>query len=216
MDEINSHLSNFHSYKPPNYSEEVWEQVNADNIYLTMQDCSAAASHSNTEKDALMAACDLTPVANQHQFATQNPSSYVQSVSPYCFSPPEAFTQPPPPLPPPPGVLPTWSRPEVVSLPGTEYSTMGHPDDAVVAANRPQQDFYTCVQQMNESGEVHLVPCLPPAYCRDFPPLQTQNLDTTEEKEEKKKLANYRKSVGEAERSKAADPLLSVTIDNQS
>uniref|UniRef100_A0A3Q0SYZ8 Fibronectin type-III domain-containing protein n=1 Tax=Amphilophus citrinellus TaxID=61819 RepID=A0A3Q0SYZ8_AMPCI len=35
LDEINRHFSNFHSYRPPSYSEEVWDQVSADDIYLT-------------------------------------------------------------------------------------------------------------------------------------------------------------------------------------
>lgn len=85
---------------------------------------------------------------------------------------------------------------------------------------------------MNESGEVHLVPCLPPAYCREFPlpppplpplpPLPEADSDAKDEEEEKrKKLAEYqaRKSAakdgGEAERSKAADACVSVAIDNQ-
>lgn len=223
MDEINSHLSNFHSYRPPSYTEEVWEQVNADNVYLTPPDCSAPRHLTDTEKDALMVPRDLTPVAGHHHFTTPNPTSYVQSLSPYCFSPPEAFA---PLL----NVPSPWSRPEVVSLPGTEYSVMGHPGlpnavPASAATNHSQQDFYTCVQLMNESGEVHLVPCLPPAYCREFPPLPKDNLDTGEEDEKKKKkLADYQatmkvtnqpKDGGEAERSKAADPLLSVVVDNQ-
>ncbi|XP_044043160.1 prolactin receptor-like isoform X2 [Siniperca chuatsi] len=212
LDEINRHLSNFHSYKPPRYTEEVWHQVNADDVYLTTpKGCSDPADPTDREKDALMVPCDLTP---HHQFTTQNPSSYV---SPYCSSPPEAFT---PSL----NVPSLWPRPEIVSLPGTEYSVMGHPGltNAVPApvataatTKRSPQDFYTCVQLMNESGEVHLVPCLPPI-----------NLDAGEEEEEekKKKLAVYHartnvmnrlKDGGEAERSEAADPLLPVAVDNK-
>lgn len=115
-----------------------------------------------------------------------------------------------------------------MTLPGTDYSVMGHPGlpkavpapDASAAVNHSQQDFYTCVQLMNESGEVHLVPCLPPAYCREFPPLPAAG------EEKKKKVANHcqtrmnaatqpRDSGSEAERNKVGDPPLSSAADNQ-
>ncbi|XP_073318622.1 growth hormone receptor-like [Pagrus major] len=219
LDEINHHFSNFHSYRPPSYTEEVWDQVNADAVYLTTpRACGVPAGPTDRDKDALMVPCVLTPVAAHHQFTTQNPTSYMQSLSPYCSSTPEGFglaqDMPSP-----------WPRPEIVSLPGTEYSVMGHPGLSngvpVPDTNRSPQDFYTCVQLMNESGEVHLVPCLPPAYCREFPPLPRVDLDA---EEKKKKLADYhaRKNVmkrtkdsAEAERNEAADPLLPAAVDNQ-
>lgn len=221
LDEINSHFSNFHSYRPPNYSEEVWEQVSADNVYLMPKDCGVSGHRADTERDALMVPCDLPPVAAHHQITTPNPGPYVQSLSPYCFSPPRASD-----------VASPWSRPEVVTLPGSEYSMMGHarlsgatPVPEAPPTNCMQQDFYTCVQLMNESGEVHLVPCLPPAYCREFPPPLLPKADSDakdeEEEEKRKKLADYqaRKSTakdgGEAERSKAADACVSIAIDNQ-
>lgn len=85
-----------------------------------------------------------------------------------------------------------------------------------ISSSRSPQDFYTCVQLMDESGEVHLVPCLPAAYCGDFPPFPRCSPD---EKERKKKLTDYQtlKNVmndrGEAERSEAAAPLLPVAAD---
>ncbi|XP_042260411.1 growth hormone receptor-like [Thunnus maccoyii] len=227
LDEINRHFSNFHSYRPPSYSEEVWDQVSADNVYLTTpKACSVPADPTDREKDALMVPCDLTPLAAHHQFMTQNPMSYMQSLSPYCSAPPDAFMAPldRPSL---------WPRPEIVSLPGTDYSMMEHPglpstiptpNPAAVTANRSPQDFYTCVQLMNDSGEVHLVPCLPPAYCREFPPLPKVDLDAEEKEEKKKKLADYQarknamngsKDNGEAERSEAVVPLLPVAVDNK-
>lgn len=174
-----------------------------------------------------MVPCDLTAVAAHHQFMTQSLTSYVQSLSPYCSSPPEAFATP--------LDMPSlWPRPEIVSLPGTDYSVMGHPslpnaiptpNPAAVTTNRSPQDFYTCVQLMNDSGEVHLVPCLPPAYCREFPPLPMVDLDADKKEEEKKKkLADYQarknaingsKGGSEAERNEAAVPLLSVAVDNK-
>lgn len=155
LDEINIHLSNFHSYRPPSYTE----QVSADNVCLTLQDCSALAHLGES-----------TPAAH-HEYLTPN----VQSMSPYCLTPSPDASSP-------------SMTPEVVSLPRTEYTTAGHPSlprTTAVATNRSQQDFYTCVQLMKESGEVHLVPCLPPAYCRDFPPL------LGEEEKKKEKMADY-------------------------
>lgn len=224
LDEINRHFSNFHSYRPPSYTEEVWDHVSANDVYLTTpKDCSISVDQTDRQKDALVVPCDLTPVAAHHHLTTQHPSSYVQSLSPYCSSPSEAFT---PSLDPP----SSWPRPEIVSLPGTEYSVMGHPGlptnavPAPVATSRSPQDFYTCVQLMNESGEVHLVPCLPPPYCREFPSLPRVDSEAGEKKEEekKKKLAdcqartNAMKDGGEAERSEAAVPLLPVAVDNKS
>lgn len=220
LDEINSHFSNFHSYRPPNYSEEVWEQVSADNVCLMPKAGGIPGHRADTERDALMVPCDLPPVAAHHQITTPNPGPYMQSLSPYCFSPPRTSD-----------VASPWSRPEVVALPGSEYSMMGHtgvsgatPAPGAPPTNSTQQDFYTCVQLMNESGAVHLVPCLPPAYCREFPPPPLPKADSDakdEEEEKRKKLADYqaRKSAakdgGEAERNKVADARVSVAVDNQ-
>lgn len=226
LDEINHHLSNFHSYRPPSYAEEVWEQVNTD--YLASQGCRPPSHQPNPERAALKIPRDLPPLAAHHPFTAPSPTSYIPSLSPYCFSTPEAFT-------PPVNAPSPWSRPDIVALPGTDYSMMGHPglpsaipapDATAAATHRPQQqDFYTCVQLMNESGEVHLVPCLPPAYCQEFPPLLKDHIDAGEEEEKKKKklaeyqakmkVKNQQKDGGEAERSKAADPLLSVAVNNQ-
>ncbi|XP_059184216.1 prolactin receptor-like [Centropristis striata] len=204
LEEINRHFSDLHSYRPPSYSEEVWDHVSASGVYLsTPKDVSGvAADPADLQKDALMVPCDVAPVAGQHQLT--GPASYLQT--PYCSSPPDAFA----PL----LDLPSfWPRPEIVSLPGTEYSVMGRPESAPTptTTNRSPQDFYTCVHLMNETGEVHLVPCLPPpAYCREFPPLAA----------EKKKLAerlawtDMGKDGGEAERSEAAVPLLPAAVDN--
>ncbi|XP_070711946.1 prolactin receptor-like [Pempheris klunzingeri] len=221
LDEINRHFTNFHSYCPPSYTEEVWDQVNADDVYLTTpKDRGAPPSPTDREKDALMVPCDLTPVAphhhHHHHLLTAQSPTYKQSPSPYCSSPLEAFA---PSL----GAPSPCPRSEIVSLPGTEYSIMGHLGvPAPVAPLRSQQDFYTCVQLMNDSGEVHLVPCLPPAYCREFPPLPRADLDEKEEK--KRKLAEYQartnamnwpKDGGEADGSGAADPLLPVAVCNK-
>ncbi|KAG8004525.1 prolactin receptor, partial [Nibea albiflora] len=168
---------------------------------------------SKREKDTLVVPCDVTPVAAQ-QFTLQNPKAHTRGLPPYCSLPAEAFT---PTL----DVASPWPRPEIMTLPGSEYSVMGHPklpnavpapDPTTVATSRSPQDFYTCVQLMNETGEVHLVQCLPPAYCREFPSLQKVDLD----EEEKKKKASYQVRVndcGDVERSEAADPLLPVAVN---
>ncbi|XP_029985414.1 growth hormone receptor isoform X2 [Sphaeramia orbicularis] len=206
LDEINRHFSDFHGYRPPVYAEELWDQVSADHLYLsTLDECAMACSPADTEKDALIVPCDLSPLAARRHLAATNPTPYVQSPSPYGPPPSRSFAP----------VASTWPRPEIVSLPGTDYSMMGRPgitttppDAAAMPANHSPHDFYTCVQLMNDSGEVHLVPCLPPAYCRELaPPFYHRN----EKEEKKRQLAEYknnqRNSV-ETERSEAAVPLL--------
>lgn len=166
LDEINRHFSSFHGYSPPSYSyaDDIWEQVSADDLCLTS--APAPTENNNTsshhekkpprdpdekEKDALIIPCDVSPANN---------CSYVTN-------PTQCFAQNPP-------------NPQadfVLAVPGSDYSVMGQPgvpnlveipDKSQLKAN-PVPDFYTCVQLMQDTGEVHLVPCLPPAYCGAFP-----------------------------------------------
>ncbi|XP_030605820.1 prolactin receptor isoform X2 [Archocentrus centrarchus] len=214
LDEINRHFSNFHSYRPPSYSEEVWDQVSADDIYLTTpKDSSNLCNTTESERDTLIVPCNPTP---SELLTAPNPTSYVQSVPPYCSMPSEAFA---PSL----NVPSPWPMPEIVSLPGTDYSMMEHPSlpntiparDLTFSTSHSPQDFYTCVQLLNESGEVHLVPCLPPPYCREFPPLPRASLDAAEK--DKKKATNHqtrKNDGGNSEKSEAAVPLLPVAVDN--
>ncbi|XP_068447139.1 growth hormone receptor-like [Clinocottus analis] len=206
--EVNSHFSNFHGYSPPSYREEVWDRVSAGDAFLAAPKyCCVVSDPTAREKDALMVPCDPPPAAALHRLVAAPPAaSYVQSVSPYCSSPPLAFG-------PPPDAPSPWSLPEVVSLPGTEYSVAAQPGLAAATAGRSPQDFYTCVQLMHESGEVHLVPCLPPAYCREFPPPTRADLDAVE-KEEKKKVTEERKDGGKAKSCEAAVPLLPLAVDS--
>ncbi|MEQ2285880.1 hypothetical protein AMECASPLE_036427, partial [Ameca splendens] len=212
FEEINRHFSNFHGYRPPGYSVEVWEQVSADGIYLsTPKDCSILANVLDRDKG--------TPITIQNQFPIQNPLSYFRSVPSYCSSPPEAFSS----------LLDTptpGQRPEMVSISETDYSMMEHPGlpnttvSAPNPANQQVQDFYTCVQLMRDSGEVHLVPCLSSAYCQEFFP----GVDTAkkEEEEEKKRrrLTEYQASKtmmkDENEKSEAAEPLLPIGAEDTS
>uniref|UniRef100_A0A3P9HIA5 Prolactin receptor n=1 Tax=Oryzias latipes TaxID=8090 RepID=A0A3P9HIA5_ORYLA len=211
LEEINRHFSNFHGYRPPSYSEEAWDHVSADDLYVT------APKDLSTLKGALKFPSHLTPVSATHSIPIQNPVSYVQNVSPYCTSPPEAFA---PLL----DAPPLWQAPEIVSVPGTDYSMMEHPalantipassPTACIASHSPPQDFYTCVELLKDSGEVHLVPCLPPAYCREFLPFPSIELAA---KDEKKKLVEFqvqRSTIKDpqAERSEATVPLLPVSV----
>ncbi|XP_043965295.1 prolactin receptor-like isoform X2 [Gambusia affinis] len=209
FDEINRHFSNFHGYRPPSYSVELWDQVSADGIYLsTPRDCGILDRDRGTS------------VAIQNLFPVQNSSPYVCGTPPYCAVPPEAFAAlqdaPSP-----------WQQPETAFISGSDYSTMvrlGVPDASVSAPDpgrAPVQDFYTCVQLMRDSGEVHLVPCLPAPYCHDFllPPVPDAAKREEEEKKSKR-LAEYQarknaaKDDDDDDRSNAADPLLPVSPDD--
>lgn len=183
-------MSSFHNYRPPSYSQDVWEPVNEDKICLTLAERADHAPPGDAESLRLMAPCYLAPVLGYPEFQPQSPTSPVQSVSPYGFS-----------------LL--WPGREGASPQGVEYTTLGQlgPQGEAAAAptKRSPQDFYTCVQLMNESGEVHLVPCLPPEYCQDLPVPPWS-------RDKKEKMADYQL---QAESSGSADPLMSVAVDNQ-
>ncbi|TNN73735.1 prolactin receptor [Liparis tanakae] len=191
--------SNFHSFRPPSYSEEVWDRVSAGNVFLS---ACGVASDPPGPRDAPMFPRDPAAVS------ADAPVSYVRAVAPYCCSPPPAFAAAPARSP--------RSGPEVVCLPGTEYSVMGHPGlPGLPGAGRSPHDFYTCVQLLNESGEVHLVPCPPPAYCREFPPpLRVE--EEEEERKRKTKMADGPATISERSGGgEAAVPLLPLAVDNQ-
>uniref|UniRef100_A0A672F853 Fibronectin type-III domain-containing protein n=1 Tax=Salarias fasciatus TaxID=181472 RepID=A0A672F853_SALFA len=205
LDQINHHFSNFHGYRPPSYSEEVWDHASVDHVYLTTP--TGGGGGVPSEQDTLMVA-----VTSDLQLTAQSSAPCAQTTSPYCASPPAASA-------PPPGVLS-----EIVTLPGSDYSVAVPASDP--AAGRSPQDFYTCVQLMNESGEVHLVPCLPPAYCQEFAPFDKPDADGArkkkkkkEEEETQKRLAEYQTGKGAqkdgeySERGEAAVPLLPVSFD---
>lgn len=188
LEEINRHFSSFHGYSPPSYSytDDVWDQVSADDICLTSPSSGeiptnkiAQTLHKDPrerEKDALIIPCHL-PLTNHGLYVT-NPSQ--------CFSPNDPTAR----------IQPDF----VLALPGSDYSVMRQPgvpvpvpfsNPAPINSKTPM-DFYTCVQLMNESGEVHLVPCLaPPPYCNAFP----QHLDGKQEKMRQKEEFELRKSV---------------------
>lgn len=203
LDEINIHLSSFHNYRPPSYAEEVWEPVNEDKICLTLQDCTDHGATGDAESGRLMAPCNLEPVVASQQFLAQSSTSYQQSVSPHCFALSSQLT-------------PLWPGVGGASPLGAEYTVLeqlgprGDNATAATTKKRSLQDFYTCVQLMNESGEVHLVPCLPPECCQDLRPVPCS-------REKKEKMADYqlRTNPGEAESSGSADPLVSLAVDNQ-
>ncbi|XP_015249182.1 PREDICTED: growth hormone receptor-like [Cyprinodon variegatus] len=219
FEEINRHFTNFHGYRPPSYSVEVWDQVSSDGIYLS-------SSKERGVPPNLLDRDKGAPVTVQNPFPTQSAPPYVLTppLPPYCASPPQA----PPALQDSPS---PWQSPEMISVPGTDYSKMEHPGpppattSAPPPANAPVQDFYTCVQLMRDSGEVHLVPCLPSAYCQEFPVFPDLDAAKKKEEEEEKKrrrLSEYQagntpaKTGGENERSEAADPLLPIGAEDTS
>lgn len=154
LDEINRHFLSFHGYSPPSYSygDDIWDQVSADDhLYLTSPPASETENPSHCrektnqepheeEKDALIIPCDASPV-NHGSYVTANPTPSQTDF--------------------------------ILAIPGSDYSVMGKPgvsnqedipDQSQLKANAAS-DFYTCVQLMHDTGEVHLVP----AYCGAFP-----------------------------------------------
>lgn len=166
--------------------------MSADDVYLVGRDGDVPAHQADAQCEALMDPCDPPPMQLPPPLAATNaaayhhqqqgaPSSYVQSLLPYCMAPPPSNT---------PSSL--WA--EMVALPGSDYSAVrppmtssAAPEATPVHCATTHQDFYTCVQLMNESGEVQLVPCLPPAYCRDFPASALREREVQEKEEEEAK-----------------------------
>lgn len=165
LDEINRHFSSFHGYSPPSYSyaDDIWDQVSADDLCLTPAPAANADQERapleprEKDKDALIIPCAVAPLDH---------GCYVTNAT-QCFAadPPAAHTD------------------FVLAVPGSDYSIMGQPGvpSLVDIPDKSQQkmnatpDFYTCVQLMQDTGEVHLVPCLPPAYCDTFPNWDEKN-----------------------------------------
>ncbi|XP_077370095.1 growth hormone receptor [Festucalex cinctus] len=186
LDEINRQLTNFHSYLPPSFMDtEMWEQVSPDNIYLaSAKDCPIPTEPPSQAADALIAPADLTAPETPHQVASQPPAAFTPS--PYCISPPQPFSSSP------------W--PEVVSVPASSYSMMGQPSappPPALSTTCPPQDLYSCVQLINNSDGLQLVPCLPPAYC-EFPPVANSNSHAGVKKEDEEKFAEYRAKTKDA------------------
>ncbi|KAJ4920379.1 hypothetical protein JOQ06_009999, partial [Pogonophryne albipinna] len=227
LDEINRHFSNFHSYTSPKYREEAWDAV-SDAYLPTNMDAMTSQSHvtpvksgspsylesgSHLESGSPSYLESVSPsyLESVSHLESGSPSylksvspSYLESVSPsYLESGSPSYLESGSPLylksvsPPYCSLLPLAfdPPPEILSLPGTEYSIMGNPHPH---PQRSPQDFYTCVQLMKDSSEVHLVPCLPPPYCQE----------SQEEKKEKMADSKARTHVGEG--GEAAVPLLPV------
>ncbi|KAK7880335.1 hypothetical protein WMY93_033027 [Mugilogobius chulae] len=196
LEEINRHFSSFHGYSPPSYSyaDDVWDQVSADDSFITSAppalsenipnnnncSCDVPKDPHEKEKEALIIPCDVSPA---------NLQSYVTS-PPQCFS-----------------SIPNAAQTDfVLAVPGSEYSVMGRESTEMAVnpeAGKPNvPDFYTCVQLMHDTGEVHLVPCLPPAYCNAFPnwdektrqreQLEARKIQDEKEKERKEERQEVR------------------------
>ncbi|XP_058633798.1 growth hormone receptor-like isoform X2 [Onychostoma macrolepis] len=159
IDEINRHFSSFHGYKSPQYSMDTW-------YHLSVDPCPAAILYKHED----------APIANG-QPPTQmscSPAAYCRGPAPYC----EGATPPsnPDPAPycegapppsnngpahycesAPPPSNPGSAHPELMCVPGIDYSLIINPAPAA------PHDFYTCVKGVTPGGALHLVPCLPDA-----------------------------------------------------
>ncbi|XP_016307476.1 prolactin receptor-like [Sinocyclocheilus anshuiensis] len=174
IDEINRRFSSFHGYKSPQYSIEMCYQVSVD-------PCPAATPYKC--EDTLIA--DRQPPAQTSCSPApycRGPAPYCEGATPasnpdpapYCegatppLNPghtPYSEGAPPPsnhgPSPycvgAPPPSNPGSAHPELMCVPGMDYSMILNP------ALTPPQDFYTCVKGVTPGGALHLVPCLPDA-----------------------------------------------------
>ncbi|KAM8872127.1 growth hormone receptor isoform 1-T1 [Synchiropus picturatus] len=194
--EINRHLSSFHGYHQPIYSEEIWDCVSADiDVFIKApKNYQDPSDPTYWETDALVVSSDVTPSTDSQQLLAQN--SFAPNMSAYCSSPQVAFA-------PASDAATPW--PQIVTLPGTEYSMMGGagvslPENTPAPPQQPPQDFYSCVHVIKDGGEVHLVPCLPsPAHCSDAAS-STQEADNEKMRQKE-----------EGEKSNTFTPLLPTT-----
>ncbi|XP_061081700.1 prolactin receptor-like [Conger conger] len=146
MDEITRLFKSFHGYSPPQYSSESW-------------------LHVTTEEEPSLQGCHLSKVsekAGEFTPSTLCPGSPVdletpQGSSPYCQVPSQA---------PGPTGGPTCAWPWSAGL--LPIPSLGY---TVPPAPPPGLDFYACVNGVNTSGAVQLVPCVS-ARVRSTPLLQ--------------------------------------------
>lgn len=171
LEEINRHFTSFHGYSPPSYSyaDDLWDQVTADDVCLTSPpSCNDVPANDvptiphDDPEDAVP-----VPSPTEHQSYIGDPTQ--------CFSSEELLNM---------------DTDFVVAVPESDYSVMARPGLPIPnpgpVAVSSQLDFYTCVQRMNETGQVHLVPCLPPPppYNNAF----TASLDSSEKMSQKEEL----------------------------
>lgn len=196
MDEINLHFSSFHGYKPPQYSEENWNEVYTEERLL--QTCNLLPQ-PGPEKAAVIPSPDESTSQSSVQKDGVAPSkphhaltSYIDSSTPWDMTEPIN-----PPAPRPPSASPPWivslgpSHPQQGSIPGLGYSLIvnpANPDTLLPFSSLPAlHDFYTCVNAVSPSGAVHLMPCLPEAT-----PKTTDTTQNVEKESEKNcQLATY-------------------------
>lgn len=148
MDEINRHFMSLQGYKPPSYSEEVWDKVNMDCRQALHENQGILEGEGRVN---LVVPSILPPTAAQKQLPN-TPNPYLLSPFPYC----QAISTV--------RALQSTNSAQVglLSVPGSDYSLMANPIPATPFISVPStsQDFYTCVNGMSDNGEVQLVPCL--------------------------------------------------------
>uniref|UniRef100_A0A8C1EI10 Fibronectin type-III domain-containing protein n=1 Tax=Cyprinus carpio carpio TaxID=630221 RepID=A0A8C1EI10_CYPCA len=152
IDEIDQHFSSFHGYKSPQYCTEAWYQVSVDT--------GPAVTPSSIQSDGIQEDVLITPIipivpigpitqyvtcpnGQQSVQTSCTPMPYCRGPAPFC----EEDTPPPDPGP---------AHPELMSVPGMDYSMILSP----TPTPPPTQDFYVCVNSMTPAGALHLVPCL--------------------------------------------------------
>ncbi|XP_016088070.1 growth hormone receptor-like [Sinocyclocheilus grahami] len=141
IDEINRHFSSFHGYKSPQYCMEMWYQVSVDMCPSAMPN---SVPSQYKHEDAPIAQHVTWPDGQQSVQTSCNPAPYCCGPASYC----EGATPPP---------NAGHARPELVSIPGMDYSMILNSAPAPPMT----QDFYTCVNGVTPGGALHLVPCLP-------------------------------------------------------
>ncbi|XP_067298463.1 prolactin receptor-like isoform X2 [Pseudorasbora parva] len=131
IEEINRHFSSFHGYKSPQCFMETWYQVSVDS------NPAVTPKSFNEQEEA--------------EPAQHGPSDQ-PSLQKSCHNGPASCCEEAPPPP-----APGHAHPELVSVPGMDYSMI------LNSAPAPPQshDFYTRVNGVTAGGQLHLVPCLP-------------------------------------------------------
>lgn len=151
LDEINHHFRTFHSYKSPSYMEEIWEKVSVDSFCPTdMTKSSSLVKSTNKKTETLV----IKPEAPDHLLAeNQTPSECCQLS--YCSLPAAGFSLPQP-------------GPDI-KMPLNE-NVIQHSDSTPPPDNNhgTQPEFYTCVQLVKESSQLHLVPYVATVDCKRF------------------------------------------------
>ncbi|KAJ8253254.1 hypothetical protein GJAV_G00210770 [Gymnothorax javanicus] len=163
MDEVTHLFKSFHGYSPPQYIAERWLHVTAEEGPPPKGSPQVAAAEESQK------AGGFTPITQRLISSETQPMQ--QGQSPYCELPSQA-----------PGPQPLGGPTLAWSSAGPQRSELlavVNLGNAVLPNLTP--DFYTCVNEVNLSGAVQLVPC-EPAHIRATPFLQMMDSSEREGK----------------------------------